>query len=119
MKCIMRHFIRLYTVCYCKNNLHRKKKYTILLAGVQWLSGRVFDSRLKGRGFESHRCHCLMSLSKNIKSSLVMVQPRKTRPFLTDRLLMGGKESNKQKLTLIVWRTSLKIFFQFFLWYFV
>ena len=25
--------------------------------GAQWLSGRVLDSRLKGRGFEPHRRH--------------------------------------------------------------
>ena len=29
--------------------------------------------------------------------SLVLVQPRKTRPCLTERLLMGRKESNQTK----------------------
>ena len=41
-----------------------------------------------------------MSLSKNIKSSLVLVQPRKTRPFITERLLMSKTQrikSNKTK----------------------
>ena len=32
--------------------------------GAQWLSGRVLDSRLRGRGFEPHRHHCVVSLSK-------------------------------------------------------
>ena len=59
--------------------------------GAQWLSGRVLDSRPKGRGFEPHRGHCVVSLSKNINPSLVLVQPRKTRPFITERLLMGCK----------------------------
>ena len=36
-----------------------------------------------------------MSLSKNINPSLVLVQPRKIRPFITERLLMGRKESNQ------------------------
>ena len=36
-----------------------------------------------------------MSLSKNIYPSLVLVQPRKTRPFITERLLMGRKDSNQ------------------------
>ena len=63
--------------------------------GAQWLSGRVLDSRPKGRGFEPHRRHCVVSLSKNINPSLVLVQPRKTRPFITERLLMGRKESNQ------------------------
>ena len=64
------------------------------IAGEQWLSGRVLDSRPKGCGFEPHRRHCVVSLSKNINPSLVLVQPRKTRPFVTERLLMGCKESN-------------------------
>ena len=63
--------------------------------GAQWLSGRVLDSIPKGRGFEPHRRHCIVSLSKNINPSLVLVQPRKTRPFITERLLMGRKESNQ------------------------
>ena len=45
--------------------------------------------------FEPHRRHCVVSLSKNINPSLVLVQPRKTRPFITERLLMGRKESNQ------------------------
>ena len=61
-----------------------------------WLSGRVHGSRLKRRGFEPHRCHCVVSLSKNINPSLVLVQPRKTRPFITERLLMGRKEANQK-----------------------
>ena len=67
--------------------------------GAQWLSGRVLDSRPKGRGFEPHQRHCVVSLSKNINPSLVLVQPRKTRPFITERLLMGGKESNQTNQT--------------------
>ena len=65
--------------------------------GAQWLSGRVLVWRPKGRGFEPHRRHCVVSLSKNINPSLVLVQPRKTRPFITERLLMGRKESNQTK----------------------
>ena len=63
--------------------------------GAQWLSGRVLDSRPKGHVFEPHPRHCLVSLRKNINPSLVLVQPRKTRPFITERLLMGRKESNQ------------------------
>ena len=39
----------------------------------------------------------LWFLSKNINPSLVLVQPRKNRPYLTERLLMGRKESNQTK----------------------
>ena len=63
--------------------------------GAQWLIGRVLDSRPRGRGFEPHRRHCVVSLSKNIDPSLELVQPRKTRPFITERLLMGRKELNQ------------------------
>ena len=56
---------------------------------AQWLSGRVLISRPRSRGFEPHRRH--------IYPSLVLVQPRKTRPCLTNRLLMGRKESNQTK----------------------
>ena len=62
----------------------------LLILGAQWQSGR-----LRGREFEPHWGHCVMSLSKNINPSLVLVQPRKTRSFITERLLMGGKESNQ------------------------
>ena len=68
-----------------------------ILQGVQWLNGRGLDSRPKGHDFEPHRRHCVVSLSKNINPSLVLVQPRKTRPFITERLLMGRKESNQTK----------------------
>ena len=63
--------------------------------GAQWLSGRVLESRLRGHRFEPHRRHCLVSLSKNTNPSLVLVQPRKTPPFIIERLLMGWKESNQ------------------------
>ena len=67
----------------------------LLFKGAQWLSGRVLDSRPDGSGFVPYRRHCVVSLSKNINPSLVLVQPRKTHPFITERLLMGGKESNQ------------------------
>ena len=38
---------------------------------------------------------CVVSLSKNINPSLVLVQPRKTCHFITERLLMGSQESNQ------------------------
>ena len=63
--------------------------------GAQWLSGRVLDSRLRFRRVKPHWPHCVVSLGKNINPSLVQVPPRKTRPFITERLLMGHKESNQ------------------------
>ena len=60
--------------------------------GAQWLSGRVLDSGPKGRGFEPHWRHCVVSLSKNINRST-----QEACSFITDRLLMGHKESNQTK----------------------
>ena len=55
----------------------------------------LLDLRQRGRGFEPHGRHYVVFLSKNINPSLVLVQPRKTRPYITERLLMGRKESNQ------------------------
>ena len=62
----------------------------------------MLDSRPRGRGFEPRRRHCIVSLSKNINPSLVLVQPRKTRPFITERLLMGRKESNQTNKQMLI-----------------
>ena len=64
---------------------------------ARWFSGRVPDLRPRGCRFEPHRRHCIVSLSKNINPSLVLVKLRKTRHFITERLLMGRKESNQTK----------------------
>ena len=61
----------------------------------------MLDSRPRGPGFELHWRHCVVSLNKNINPSLVLVQPRKTRPFITEKLLMGCKESNQTNRMLV------------------
>ena len=40
------------------------KKTIAYIRGAQWLSGRVLDSRPKGREFKPHLRHCVVSLSK-------------------------------------------------------
>ena len=57
--------------------------------GAQWLSGRVCVWRLSGRWFGASPA--------SLGPYLVLVQPRKIRPCLTERLLMGCKESNQTK----------------------
>ena len=79
------------------------------LGGGQWLSGRVLDSRRRGGGFEPHRLYWVVSLSKNINPSLVLVQPSKTRPYITEILLMGCKESNQTNKLLLL-GNSIRIF---------
>ena len=41
--------------------------------------------------------YTLFPWTRHIYPSLVLVQPRKTRSCLTERLLMGRKESNQTK----------------------
>ena len=38
---------------------------TTPMLGAQRLSGRVLDSRPRGRGFESHRRHCVVVLEQD------------------------------------------------------
>ena len=65
--------------------------------GAQWLNGRVLDLGPRVRvSPASLRCG---PWARHIYPSLVLVQPRKTRPFITERLLMGHKESNQTKQT--------------------
>ena len=52
---------------YCeqkKGQLNAIHGTVFTLMGAQWLSGRVLDSRPKGRGLEPHQRHCVVSLSK-------------------------------------------------------
>ena len=41
------------------------KSYYTAAGGAQWLSGRVLDSRPKGRGFEPHRRHSVVVLEQD------------------------------------------------------
>ena len=62
-------------------------------------SGSVVECLTRDRGAAGSSLtgvNASWSLSKNIDPSLVLVQPRKTRPSITERLLMGRKESIKQ-----------------------
>ena len=99
------HFIFLViALCrFCHRKLDISKTVTArgfnlgqLIKGV-WggeRSGLVVECLTRDRGAagSSHTGVCVVSLSKNINPSLVLVQPRKTRPFITERLLMGRKE---------------------------
>ena len=59
---------------------------------AQWLSGRLLHSRPRDRGFEPH---CVVFLEQDIYPSLALVQPSKTRPCLTERLLMRRNKQTK------------------------
>ena len=57
--------------------------------GVQWLSGRVLDLRLRGCRFEPHWHQGIVSLNKTYYPCLVQVQPRETCPDITEKLFTG------------------------------
>ena len=42
-----------------------KGEQLLVHRGAQWLSGRVLDSRPKGRGFEPHQRHCVVVLEQD------------------------------------------------------
>ena len=56
--------------------------------GAQWLETEGPQVRTSPVSL-----HCV--LDQDINPSLVLVQPRKTCPFITERLLMGSKVSNQ------------------------
>ena len=56
----------------------------------------VVECLTQDRGAEPLQRHCVVSLSKNVNPSLVLVQSRKTRLFISENLVMGLKESIKQ-----------------------
>ena len=51
-----------------------------------------------------------MLYSERSYPSLVLVQPRKTRPCLTERLLMGCKESNQTNKEISFLKTFITSF---------
>ena len=44
---------------------HLEMEFITLQEGAQWLSGRVLDSRPRGRGFEPHLRHCVVVLEQD------------------------------------------------------
>ena len=68
-----------------------------VLAKWRERSGSVVEGLTRDRRAAGSSLTGFTALSKNINPSLVLVQPRKTRPFITERLLMGRKESNQTK----------------------
>ena len=62
----------------------------------------------KAAGFEPRWRGCVVSMSKNINPSFVLVHRRKTHHFIIERLLMGCKESNQTKRLKMVVDFELK-----------
>ena len=61
-------------------------------------SSSVVECLIRGRGAAGSSLTGVTALcpwARHINPSLVLVQPRKTRPYITERLLMGRKKSNQ------------------------
>ena len=72
--------------------------------GARWRSGRASDSESRGPGFEPHKRHRVVSLSKAHLLPTVLVKPRKRwlRPDMTEKLLTGTLSLNTNKSLWIV-----------------
>ena len=57
--------------------------------GVQWFSGRVLDLGSKGRLFETHLRHCIVSMSKTLDHLLCTGSTQEDRKtsIMTGKLL--------------------------------
>ena len=100
---LMSEFTRVYPMDLV--NIHdvtvlqqKRCRKPILFQGAQWLSGRVLYSKPKGWGLSLTSVTALCPLARHINPSLPLVQPRKTRPYITESLLMGCKESKVRYL---------------------
>ena len=65
---------------------------------ICWCSGSVEECLTRDRGAGGSRLTgvtALCPLVRHINHSLALVQPRETRPFISERLFMGCKESNQ------------------------
>ena len=71
--------------------------YVLRRAVAQWYSSWLETERPRVRA--SPPSLCCGPWARHIYPSLVLVQPRTIRPFLTERLLMGSKESYQIKQT--------------------
>ena len=67
--------------------------------GAQWRSVECLTRDGRAAGLSLTGVTALCPGVRHINPRLVLVQPRKTRPFISERLLMGRKESNQTNKT--------------------
>ena len=58
----------------------------------------------------------LCPLARHIYPRLVLVQPRKTHPYISERLLMGRKESNQTNKTSLSVTSYIRLIIIFLFW---
>ena len=73
-------------------------RFALAQVGCMERSGTVEECLTRDRGAAGSSLTGVTALcpwARHINPSLVLVQPRKTRPCITKRLVMGRKESNQ------------------------
>ena len=73
--------------------------FQLTFQGARRRSGRASDSESRGPGFDSHKRHRVVSLSKTHLLPTVLVKPRKSwlRLDMTEKLLTGTLRLNTNK----------------------
>ena len=91
-----------YSMHDCKPTAQQSVTILFCLEGARWRSGRASDSESRGPGFEPHKRHRVVSLSKAHLLPTVLVKPRKRwlRPDMTEKLLTGTLSLNTNKFCL-------------------
>ena len=64
-KCCVINVVKLFPTAYHRIDCCKFLTLSNQKSGAQWLSGRVLDSRPKGRWFEPHRRHCVVVLEQD------------------------------------------------------
>ena len=74
-------------------------------------SGSVVECLTQDRGAAGSSLTGVTALcpgARHISPSLVLVQPKKTHPYITENFLMGRKESNQTKKFIAIQNNNLK-----------
>ena len=72
------------------------RKFQTIYREAWWRSGRASDFEWRGPGFDPHKRHCVVSLSKMHYLPTVLVKPRKSWlcPDMTEKLFTGTLSLN-------------------------
>ena len=88
----------LLTLCHSVELL--SDEHVQLNVGAQWLSGRVLDSRTRGRRFEHHRRHCVCVLEQYTFILALLFNPGRPVPTQLKTADWDVKNQIKQNRTI-------------------
>ena len=76
-------------ICHTEKNFLSYLLVSLKVIGTQWLRGGVLGFRPRSCGVKPNWTHCIVSFSKTLYPLPSFVQPRKTRPDMTEKVLTG------------------------------